>query len=57
MHGLFFPLTVSSEGKNKQLKLRKSKYPLEESTQPPEKVTGNDNPFGSKWRSGTVAES
>lgn len=42
--------------KNKQLNLRKSKYPLEESTQPLEEVAGNDDQFGSKTRSGTVAE-
>ena len=59
MHCLFFFLASSLQfpvRKNKQLKLRKSKYPLEESTQPLEKVAGNDDQFGRKTRSGTVAE-
>lgn len=55
MYSPFFPLTVFSE-ENTHLKLRKSKYPLEESTQTLEKVTDNDNLFGRKWRSGTVAK-
>lgn len=48
----FFPLTGKH---NQHLKLRKSKYPLEESTQTLEKVTDNDNLLGRKRRSGTAA--